>query len=245
MEFGDRLYQLRRKQGLSQEKLADLLQVTRQSVSKWESGQAMPELSKLIQLADLFQVTLDELVRGEAGDKTARNVKNSRPRRQNGTYEYRSKAHIGRVPLVHVRFDTGGFGVARGIIAIGNVSVGIVSVGGISLGIISLGGLSAGLLLALGGIALGGLAFGGVAVGVIAAGAVSIAVYGWGSTVLAKELGYGLSVSARVAAGRSVAGEYTLTTEPGMEASQIIGFFLEHSRGFGRMLAEFLAGLLR
>ncbi len=109
MEFGDRLYQLRRKQGLSQEKLADLLQVTRQSVSKWESGQAMPELSKLIQLADLFQVTLDELVRGEAGDKTARNVKNSRPRRQNGTYEYRSKAHIGRVPLIHVRFAAGGF----------------------------------------------------------------------------------------------------------------------------------------
>lgn len=50
MQFSEKLMRLRRKAGLSQEQLADQLGVTRQSVSKWESGAAMPELGKLIAL---------------------------------------------------------------------------------------------------------------------------------------------------------------------------------------------------
>lgn len=63
MQFSEKLTELRRRRGLSQEQLADFLGVTRQSVSKWESGSVMPELGKLIALSDLFHVTVDALVK--------------------------------------------------------------------------------------------------------------------------------------------------------------------------------------
>ena len=63
MEFSEKLIQLRRKQGMSQEQLADRLGITRQSVSKWESGAALPELVKLITLSEMFQVSIDYLVK--------------------------------------------------------------------------------------------------------------------------------------------------------------------------------------
>ena len=62
MTFSEKLMDLRRKSGLSQEQLADRLGVTRQSVSKWESGTAMPELVKLISLSDIFGVSVDYLL---------------------------------------------------------------------------------------------------------------------------------------------------------------------------------------
>ena len=60
--FSEKLLELRRREGLSQEQLADRLGVTRQSVSKWESGAAAPELSKLVALSELFSVSVDYLV---------------------------------------------------------------------------------------------------------------------------------------------------------------------------------------
>ena len=63
MEFSERLMILRKQAGLSQEQLADRLGVTRQSVSKWESGTALPELVKLISLSEIFGVSLDYLVK--------------------------------------------------------------------------------------------------------------------------------------------------------------------------------------
>ena len=63
MEFSEKLSDLRKKAGLSQEQLADRLGVTRQSVSKWESGTALPELVKLISLSEIFGVSLDYLVK--------------------------------------------------------------------------------------------------------------------------------------------------------------------------------------
>ena len=63
MTLAERIFALRTKMGLSQEELAEQLAVSRQSVSKWETGQSVPDLDKLIKLADLFGVTLDELAR--------------------------------------------------------------------------------------------------------------------------------------------------------------------------------------
>ena len=63
MSLGEKLNALRRRAGLSQEQLADRLGVTRQSVSKWESGQAAPELGKLVALSELFGVSVDYLVK--------------------------------------------------------------------------------------------------------------------------------------------------------------------------------------
>ena len=62
MEFAEKLTLLRRREGMSQEQLADRLGITRQSVSKWESGASVPELAKLIAIADLFGVSLDYLM---------------------------------------------------------------------------------------------------------------------------------------------------------------------------------------
>jgi transcriptional regulator with XRE-family HTH domain len=62
MKFEDQLRDQRRKAGLSQEELAEKVGVTRQTVSKWETGQAVPELMKGKILADLFDPTYDRLV---------------------------------------------------------------------------------------------------------------------------------------------------------------------------------------
>ena len=65
MTLGQNIHRLRTKQNLSQGDLADALGVSRQSISKWETDGAVPELEKLIKLSSLFGVTLDELVHGE------------------------------------------------------------------------------------------------------------------------------------------------------------------------------------
>ena len=62
MNLGDTIYRLRTEKNMSQGDLADALGVSRQSVSKWENGNATPDLDKLVKLAKLFGVTLDELV---------------------------------------------------------------------------------------------------------------------------------------------------------------------------------------
>lgn len=65
--LSERIYRFRRKSGLSQEQLAERIGVSRQAISKWESGTSTPELEKLLALSECFHITLDELVREEAG----------------------------------------------------------------------------------------------------------------------------------------------------------------------------------
>lgn len=62
MSLGERIYRLRSEKNLSQGDLADALNVSRQSISKWETNSSVPELDKLIKLSEIFGVTLDELV---------------------------------------------------------------------------------------------------------------------------------------------------------------------------------------
>lgn len=62
MSLGENIYKLRTEKNMSQGHLADALEVSRQSVSKWENNSAVPELEKLIKMAELFDITLDELV---------------------------------------------------------------------------------------------------------------------------------------------------------------------------------------
>ena len=94
-------------------------------------------------------------------------------------YQYRSSASIGGWPLVHVCAGVDPLTmrprIAKGIVAIGNISVGAVAVGGVALGLVTVGGGSLGLLFALGGAAIGlGLSIGGVAVGSVAIGGAAI-----------------------------------------------------------------------
>lgn len=62
MEFNNKLYELRKQKGFSQEELANRLNVSRQTVSKWEVGESAPDMEKLVAISDLFEVSLDELV---------------------------------------------------------------------------------------------------------------------------------------------------------------------------------------
>lgn len=63
MAFQEKLQQLRARDRLSQEELADRLGISRQSVTKWENGQAMPDLQNLIRLSEIFRVSIDRLVK--------------------------------------------------------------------------------------------------------------------------------------------------------------------------------------
>ena len=65
MSFSENLQTLRKSHGISQEQLAERLNVSRQAVSKWETDGGYPEMDKIIQLCDLFDVTMDELIKGQ------------------------------------------------------------------------------------------------------------------------------------------------------------------------------------
>ena len=69
--LSNNIFTLRRQRGLSQEQLAEALDVSRQAISKWENGAAMPELDKLQTMAAFFGVTLDELTGDAAIPKDA------------------------------------------------------------------------------------------------------------------------------------------------------------------------------
>ena len=182
MEFQETLYTLRKRQGLSQEELANIVGVSRQAVQKWEAGTARPDLDNLMAIAQFFGVTPDELVGfTEKPTSPAQNgyYSNRPPAPGEGAaayyipcrwhYEYISRQTFLGLPLVHIHFADRGMARAVGIVAIGNMAVGLISIGGVSIGLVSLGGVALGLL-GLGGVAVGGLVWGGIAAGVIAVG---------------------------------------------------------------------------
>lgn len=79
MALSETIYRLRTEHGLSQGDLAAELDVSRQSISKWETGSSVPELDKLVAMSRLFGVTLDELVLGEAQSDGAEGVEAPEP----------------------------------------------------------------------------------------------------------------------------------------------------------------------
>ena len=62
MKLEDNLQKIRKSKGLSQEELAEKCDISRQAIAKWESGESIPTIDKLIFLADFYKVSLDELV---------------------------------------------------------------------------------------------------------------------------------------------------------------------------------------
>lgn len=84
MELGKRLQYLRRKQlGISQEELAEMCGVSRQAITKWENDESLPTLDKLMQLADIYDVTMDELLGRQSlneSDRFKRFIKKLIPR---------------------------------------------------------------------------------------------------------------------------------------------------------------------
>lgn len=71
MTFGERLLEYRNREGLSQEKLAEKVGVTRQTVSKWETNQSVPDFDKIIPLCEALEISTEELIKGEKEEKNA------------------------------------------------------------------------------------------------------------------------------------------------------------------------------
>lgn len=69
MTFGEKLFKLRKEKGFSQENLAEKLNTTRQAISKWENGQGFPETEKLLMIGNIFEVSIDYLLKETAQSK--------------------------------------------------------------------------------------------------------------------------------------------------------------------------------
>lgn len=179
MTLGEKLSKLRKENNYTQEQLAGILGVSRQAVSKWESDATYPDTDKLLRLGDLYQCSMDYLLKdipqtheGAQSTKTITLDLNSL------NFERKSKKSICGLPLWHINIGYGR--TAKGVIAIGFFARGIVSVGLLSLGVFSFGVLSLGMV-ALGAVAIGLLAAAAFACGVIALGAIGIGIVSVGA----------------------------------------------------------------
>ena len=197
MNTGEKIARLRKENNYTQEQLAALLGVSRQSISKYESGVTYPETDKLIHLSELFGCTVDYLLKdneeepdgyagtAEQSDKKEAFSINFVNRWQN--FECKSEKQVFGMPLWHIGKNAKGvFAIglkAQGIVAFGILSRGLVSFGFCSLGLLSFGLFALGLLSA-GCFSLGGLAFGAIAVGIIACGAVAIGEFSIGALAI-------------------------------------------------------------
>lgn len=212
MTLGNKLAKLRREHNFTQEQLAELLGVSRQAVSRWESDTAYPETEKLIRLGKLFHCSMDYLLLDEIQEDSAPSApapESTVQKIELNTlcYERVSKKKIGSLPLWHINIGYGR--TAKGVFAIGLTSKGIVSIGLASLGVISFGVLSLGLL-SIGVLALGLIAIGSIALGVLAAGAVALGIFSLGSCAIG-DFSVGAAAIGRYAAlGDAARGQIAL-----------------------------------
>lgn len=228
MTLGEKLSKLRKEYNYTQEQLADILGVSRQSISKWESDIAYPETDKLIKMGKLFECSMDYLLKEEVTEKQG-----AQPEKQGAQsackesfwcrfkaafHERKSKKTICGMPLYHIGKNARGFFAiglkARGVFSIGLMSRGIVSLGLLSLGVISVGLLSLGAisvgifslgLLAVGSVAVGLFAAGAISVGIISFGALSVGCFSTGALAVGKYAAVGDHAYGMIAIGKSVA----------------------------------------
>lgn len=256
--FSEKLLELRRREGLSQEQLADRLGVTRQSVSKWESGAAVPELTKLVALSDLFGVSVDYLVKDHleeperpAGEpastaKLEEQVEEISRYFRGWSWFWDSKTRIFGLPLVSVRFHLRPHmmrnrDAARGVIAIGNIAIGVVALGAMSVGVLSVGAMSVGLL-AVGALAFGLAALGPVAIGLLAFGPVALGLwYAGGVTALGGKIAVGIAAVGDTAVGYDAAGNHVLLWGNGLTQAEVEAFLLERHPDLWEPLLKLLS----
>lgn len=74
MDLGEKLYELRKEKNLSQENVAEQLNVTRQTISKWETNQSTPDFDKIVPLCELYGITPNELLTGEKPEEKNNNI---------------------------------------------------------------------------------------------------------------------------------------------------------------------------
>lgn len=204
MTTGQKIAAERKKAGLTQEQLADEMQVSRQAVSRWESDLAFPETDKLVKLARRFGCTTDYLLMPDASPDSAQITAEGEP---TGVwtltagrlrYEYRSKTTVFGVPLVHISWGTGK--TAKGIIAIGVRAKGVLALGIFAMGVFSFGVFALGIF-AFAAFALAIASFGSVSVALFSAGAVAVGVATSGAVAVGCFSSGALAVGQFIAVG--------------------------------------------
>lgn len=255
MKTGDKIAKERKELNLTQEQLAQMLEVSRQSVSKWESGLAYPETDKLIKMGKIFGCSMDYLLNDDCTDKAGLNNNSASEGEKNDTSdsgaepdgkqeklsskterikkavlrEHKSSIVIGNLPLYHIGRNAEGLIAvgekAKGILAVGLFARGVFTIGLISVGVFPLGLLSIGLL-ASGCIAVGAFAFGAISIGLAAFGAISLGIVSVGAAAFGD-----FSIGAYAAGRYAAIGD----TARGMVA-------VGHSHAYGELFS-FESGL--
>ena len=216
MSLGEKLAKLRRENNYTQEQLAEVLNVSRQSISKWESDLVYPETDKIIKISNLFNCSLDYLLKDDVVNTS--NEKNRfNPFKFNFT-ERKSEKIFKGLPIYHIGKNAKGLiaiGLnAKGIIAIGFKATGLISIGMLSVGLFSFGLLSIGLLalglftlglIACGCFAVGFMAVGAIALGIVAIGSIAIGNFSVGALAIGKYFAYGDNAKAMISIGLSKA----------------------------------------
>ena len=211
MTLGDKLSKLRKENNYTQEQLADILGVSRQAISKWESDAAYPETEKLLKLGELYDCSMDYLLK-DREDRAASGAKTITLNFNKFYFERKSKKTVKGLPLWHINI---GFGrtakgiiavglVAKGILSIGLISFGIISIGLFGLGFLALGNLAIGLL-PIGVIAIGILAIGAISLGIVSVGALSAGLFSAGALAIGKFFAMGDTANALIAVGKTAA----------------------------------------
>ncbi|MBQ2735020.1 MAG: helix-turn-helix transcriptional regulator [Clostridia bacterium] len=224
MTTGNKLSTLRREAGYTQEQLAEMLDVSRQAVSKWESDLAYPETEKLIKLGELYGCSMDYLLKDDVQNKNGTTPSESPSPAlsfKHWHFEWKSKQTVAGLPLCHVNLGLGqsakgivAVGLAsKGVLSLGIFSMGAVSFGVFSLGILALGAFSLGLLAA-GALAAGLLAFGGVCLGIIAVGGVAMGCFAAGGCAVGKYLAVGDYAFGDIALGVTRMNAYRFGVAP-------------------------------
>lgn len=233
MKLAEKLTIQRKKSGMSQEQLADRLGITRQSVSKWEAGSSVPEISKLIALSELFQVSLDYLLKDYLDEENERlsaensdrdwrqeGQKRSENRRAEDSRQQEDNLRLEEMVDELTRYIRGfQYTSKTKIMGIPLVSVrfsrhpgrdgvakGIIAIGNFAIGVISIGAGSVGII-SFGAISLGILTIGALAVGVAAWGALAVGVITFGATALGVYSAGVVAVGKEIAVGVSAIGK--------------------------------------
>lgn len=243
MTLGEKLARLRRENNFTQEQLAELLRVSRQAVSKWESDAAYPETEKLIRLGKLYHCSMDYLLLDKP-EEPPREAVVQKIDLSGLYYERVSERRIGNLPLWHInigygRVATGVFALglsARGIVAVGLASLGVVSVGIASVGLLALGCLAVGLLAA-GAICTGVIAAGAIAVGIFSLGAMAIGDFSVGALAIGRYAALGDAARSAVAVGHTEAEGTLFQTVTALTAADI--------QAIRRLLADAVPWYLR
>lgn len=216
MTFGEKLALLRKENQFTQEQLAELLQVSRQSISKWESNLAYPETDRLIKMGKLFSCSMDYLLNDEVTDRTPAATEGSSDvsvtLHKNciacawPLKEKKSETMVFGLPLYHIGKNAHGFFAlglkARGVFSLGLFSCGIFSFGVCSVGLVALGSVALGGV-ALGAVAAGIFALGAICLGLITLGAISVGCFSLGAVAIGQYLAVGDEARGLVAIGKT------------------------------------------